>query len=59
MNPDLSAAYIMARKIILQADDAGHMLREQAFYRWKTESLFPQAVALWIATIGAKSCNKP
>lgn len=40
------------RQAAIEADDAGHELRELAFHLWAAETVFPQAVNRWIAAVG-------
>lgn len=48
-----------ARAAALQRDSDGWWLREYAFAQWAAETLYPQSVARWVATIGDRPESRP
>lgn len=55
MNPDLTEAAAVVRRILIESDHNGHAAREFAFQAWRPTTLFPQAVNRWVAEIGQRS----
>lgn len=43
------------RTMALQSDDAGHGLREFAFFIWCRDTIFPAAVNRWIREVGGRA----